>query len=58
MLKLIIQNFSTIVVSGGLLGVLVLIILKMKKQNKGKAFSCGGNCGSCTGSSICQSDKT
>ena len=55
MLAFLKDNLATIIISAVILAAVVLIIIKMRKDNKaGKSCGgCGSGCGSCTSSSMC-----
>ena len=55
MLAFLKDNLATIIISAVILAAVVLIIIKMRKDNKaGKSCGgCGSGCGSCPSSSMC-----
>lgn len=57
MLSFLIENLATIVVSGIVLAIVLLIIFKMKRdKKKGGSCSCGSSCSSCGSSSMCNKE--
>ena len=53
MLQSIAENAGTIIVSLVLLGLVVWIIVRMRRDRKQGKSSCGCNCGSCPMSGSC-----
>ena len=49
----IIENAGTIVVSLLLIGLVILIIVRLRKDKKQGKSSCGANCGCCPMSGSC-----
>jgi hypothetical protein len=50
-------NFATIIISAVILSIVVLIILKIRKdKKKGKAFGCGCGCENCPSSTMCHKE--
>ena len=47
MLQGIVDNAGTIIVSLALIGLVVWIIVKLRRDKKQGKCSCGGNCGCC-----------
>ena len=53
MLRIIAENAGTIVVSLVLIGVIALIVARLRKDGKEGKSSCGGNCGCCPMAGSC-----
>ena len=53
MLQGIAENAGTIVVSLALIGIVVLIIARLRKDKRRGKCSCGGNCGCCPMAGSC-----
>jgi cytochrome c553 len=53
MMGFILNNLATIIISVLLLGMVVAIILVMRKDKKSGKNTCGGNCSACHMCSAC-----
>ena len=53
MLQAIADNVGTIVVSLVLIGVIALIVARLRRNKKRGKSSCGGNCGCCPMAGSC-----
>ena len=53
MLQGIADNAGTIIISLALLGLVIGIIIRLRKDKKQGKSSCGGNCGCCPMSGSC-----
>ena len=57
MLSFITENLSTIIVGAVVAAVVVLIVLKLRKdKKKGTSCSCGSACSGCPSSGMCHRD--
>ncbi|MFZ2538246.1 MAG: FeoB-associated Cys-rich membrane protein [Oscillospiraceae bacterium] len=52
MFTFVLENLATIIISVVILGIVTLIIMKMRRDKK-KDKSCGSGCSNCPSSSMC-----
>jgi hypothetical protein len=57
MLSFLIENIGTILIGAILAFIVILIILKMRKDKKAGKSSCGCNCGCCANEGLCHGKK-
>jgi hypothetical protein len=57
MIAFIVENLATILVGAVVLAVIVLIILKMRRDKKRGAGSCGCSCEGCSSSVSCHKNE-
>ncbi len=57
MFGMILENAGTIAVTLALVGIVVLIVLRLRRDRKQGKSSCGGNCGCCPMGGCCHKPK-
>ena len=53
MFEVLSENAGTIVISAGLIALVALILLRLRRDRKQGKSSCGGNCGCCPMAGTC-----